>query len=149
MEEELEDLYTVCLKNVKVILPITMIGKNLRENIYKKLNNTYGGKCIAEGYVKSESINIIEISSGRITKGTEIEFDVVISFKVCYPVKDMIITCRSISVTKAGIRAELANERPSPLIVYIARDHYGGAGQDDRHGSGPSPADIDLSLIHI
>ena len=35
----------------------------------------------------------------------------------------MIVKCYAKNITKAGIRAEL-DETPTPLIIFIARDHH-------------------------
>jgi hypothetical protein len=36
----------------------------------------------------------------------------------------MNITCLAKNITKAGIRAESSTENPSPVVVFIARDHH-------------------------
>jgi hypothetical protein len=39
-------------------------------------------------------------------------------------VEGMIISCVAKNITKAGIRAESAGEVPSPVVVFIAKDHH-------------------------
>lgn len=36
----------------------------------------------------------------------------------------MLISCIAKNITKAGIRGESANDVPSPVIVFIAKDHH-------------------------
>ena len=36
----------------------------------------------------------------------------------------MLFKCEAINITKAGIRASIVNETPSPLTIFITRDHY-------------------------
>jgi hypothetical protein len=36
----------------------------------------------------------------------------------------MIIPCVAKNITKAGIRAESANDVPSPIVVFLAKDHH-------------------------
>ena len=36
----------------------------------------------------------------------------------------MLISCFAKNITKAGIRGESANDVPSPVIVFIAKDHH-------------------------
>ena len=36
----------------------------------------------------------------------------------------MLIQCVAKDITKAGIKAESANEFPSPVIVFVAKDHH-------------------------
>ena len=35
----------------------------------------------------------------------------------------MLISCVAKNITKAGIRAESSTESPSPIVVFIAKDH--------------------------
>ena len=43
---------------------------------------------------------------------------------VCCPVEGQIIKCNVKNITRAGIRAVYANEDPSPITIFIARDHH-------------------------
>jgi hypothetical protein len=36
----------------------------------------------------------------------------------------MLFNCVAKNITKAGIRAESADEIPSPFVLFVARDHY-------------------------
>jgi hypothetical protein len=36
----------------------------------------------------------------------------------------MLLNCVAKNITKAGIRAESAEETPSPFVLFIAKDHY-------------------------
>jgi hypothetical protein len=36
----------------------------------------------------------------------------------------MLVSCAAKNITKAGIRAESATEIPSPIVVFIAKDHH-------------------------
>ena len=49
--------------------------------------------------------------------------DIVFECEICHPVEGMIINCVIKNKTKAGIRAEI-DEEPSPVIIFIARDHH-------------------------
>jgi hypothetical protein len=49
---------------------------------------------------------------------------VVFECDVCFPVEGMLISCLAKNITKAGIRAESAFDTPSPIVVFIARDHH-------------------------
>ena len=116
----------IYLRNVierRVRLPFSEIGSNLNINILKKIKGMVEGKCNKEGYIKTDSVRIVSISSGVLEK----EFVVYsVSFEclVCNPVENMRIRCKVVNITKAGIRAIYGdNEDKSPLINYIARDH--------------------------
>ena len=36
----------------------------------------------------------------------------------------MLVSCVAKNITKAGIRAESATDVPSPIVVFIAKDHH-------------------------
>jgi DNA-directed RNA polymerase subunit E'/Rpb7 len=129
--DKLQTIYTRCLITRKILLPIATIGKNLQENIEENIKQNYEGKCVVEGYVKSGSVKIITYSSGTIQKGNQILFEIVFECDICYPVEGMIVSCVAKNITKAGIRAESNEEVPSPIIVFIAKDHH----YDDKHAS--------------
>ena len=119
-----QSVYTRCLINRKIVLPITSIGKNLQEVIEENVKANFEGKCLVEGYIKDNSSKIITYSSGTINRGNYISFEVVFECEVCFPVEGMIIQCVAKNVTKAGIRAESASEVPSPIVVFVAKDHH-------------------------
>jgi DNA-directed RNA polymerase subunit E'/Rpb7 len=121
---KLESIYSRGLITRKIVLPINSIGKNIREVIEQNIQFIFEGKCVAEGYIKPESTKIISYSSGTIDRGNLVNFDVVFECDVCFPVEGMLIQCVAKNITKAGVRAESANEFPSPVIVFIAKDHH-------------------------
>lgn len=117
------NIYTRSLITRSIIIPIINVGKNIQETIEKFVSLNYEGKCVAEGFIKPESCKIITHSSGLV-KGTNILFEVVFECQVCCPVEGMLIQCVAKNITKAGIRAESLDESPSPIVVFIAREHH-------------------------
>jgi hypothetical protein len=99
------------------------VGKNIQETIEKYVSLNYEGKCVVEGFIKPNSCKIITHSSGLI-KGTNIVFEVVFECQICCPVEGMLVQCIAKNITKAGIRAESSDETPSPIIVFVTRDHH-------------------------
>jgi len=128
-ENKLQNIYSRCLLTRKIVLPFTVIGKNLKENIEENIKDNFEGKCVVEGYIKPNSSNIITYSSGVIEKGNLVLFEVVFECDVCFPVEGMIISCVAKNITKAGIRAESAIDVPSPIVVFIAKDHHYNVSQ--------------------
>lgn len=117
-------VYSRCLLTRKIVLPITTIGKNLKETIEENVKHTFEGKCVVEGYIKQNSSKIITYSSGVIERGNNIIFEVVFECDVCFPVEGMIVSCVAKNITKAGIRAESSTDVPSPIVVFLAKDHH-------------------------
>lgn len=106
----------------KVKLPFTSVGSNLVENISLDLSNRIEGKCVQEGFIKRQSIRIVNYSAGIIS-GKYVTFTVVFECLVCRPVEGMKFKTIIKNITKAGIRCETM-EDPSPVVVFIARDHH-------------------------
>lgn len=123
-DNRIQSVYSRCLITRKIVLPITSIGKNLQEVIEENIKINFEGKCVVEGYIKPNSSKIVTYSSGIIERGNNIIFEVVFECDVCFPVEGMIISCVAKNITKAGIRAESANDVPSPVVVFIAKDHH-------------------------
>jgi DNA-directed RNA polymerase subunit E'/Rpb7 len=116
-------VYIDSMLTKKIILSITEIGRNIKENIQKKLSTQMEAKCIEEGFIRPGSIRIVNYSSGLIN--TEyIEFQVVFSCKICHPVEGMIIECQTKTITKAGIHAEVIDGEIVPVTIFVARDHH-------------------------
>jgi DNA-directed RNA polymerase subunit E'/Rpb7 len=124
IDTKIQSIYSRCLITRKIVLPITTIGKNLKETIEENIKNNFEGKCLVEGFIKPNSSKIITFSSGVLERGNNILFEVVFECDVCFPIEGMIITCVAKNITKAGIRAESANDIPSPIVVFIAKDHH-------------------------
>jgi len=122
-QKEIRTVYSLSQITKKIALPINAIGRNLQQTIEETIAAMIEGKCIVEGYVKPHSVRVITYSSGLI-KGTEVVFDVVFECEVCFPVAGMLFNCIAKNITKAGIRAESADEIPSLFVLFVARDHY-------------------------
>ena len=116
-------IYSKALITRSIRIPIRYIGKNIQETIEKNIINLFENKCIVEGFLKPGSIKIITHSSG-IVHGINIIFEVVFECLVCCPVEGMLIQCVAKNITKAGVRAESSDEKPSPVVVFITRDHH-------------------------
>lgn len=115
-------IYSKILITRDVSIPIANIGSNIKQTLEKIISNNIEGKCIVEGFIKHNSIQIMSYSSGLID-GSHVKFTVVLECLVCSPVEGMRIACIVKNITKAGIRAE-TNEEVSPVVIFIARDHH-------------------------
>ena len=115
------DIYVLSIITRKIIMNIRHVGSRLKENLEEKIKSTLEGVCVVEGFIKPGSTKVVTYSSGVI-KGANVYFETVIECLICNPVEGMIIGCNVKNITKAGIRAEL-NITPSPIIVFVARDH--------------------------
>lgn len=117
------NIYYNALLNRNIEIPFTHIGKNINEIISKYLKNIEG-KCSVEGYIKNNSIKIVNYSSGLL-KDENVKFNVNFECDICNPSEGIIISSQVLNVSKAGIRAILNNydENNSPLMIFIIREH--------------------------
>jgi DNA-directed RNA polymerase subunit E'/Rpb7 len=117
-------VYIKSLLTMKVILSITEIGKNIKQNLERKISKLCEGRCIAEGFIRPGSVNVISYSSGTINN-EKVEFQTSFDCMVCHPVEGMLIECDTKTITKAGIHAEVVDKNGVvPITVFIARDHH-------------------------
>ena len=117
------DIYVPTMVSKKVVLPITGIGRNIRDVLEKHLAHEYEGKCNAEGYVRPRSTQLLAYSSGDLTDNGAVVFEVVYEYQACNPVEGMLISCVVQTVTQAGLQAHIVPE-PSPVTVFVSRDHH-------------------------
>lgn len=122
-KKDVRTVYSPCQITKQIVLPICAVGKRLPQTLEEAIRNSVGGKCIVEGYVKSETVKILTYSSGTV-RGENVVYDVVFNCQVCFPVAGMNLNCVVKNITKAGIRAESSEENPSPFVLFIARDHF-------------------------
>ena len=117
------DIYVPTMVSKKVVLPITGIGRNIRDVLEKHLAHEYEGKCNAEGYVRPRSTQLLAHSSGDLTDNGAVSFEVVYEYQACNPVEGMLISCVVQTITQAGLQAHIVPE-PSPVTVFVSRDHH-------------------------
>lgn len=125
--EGCEPLYSIKQITHDILLPFILINMHAssRSNILALLNTTLisciEGRCISEGFIKPNSVRIIDFKCGKIV-GKNVQFNLVIECLICNPVEQTIICCFAKNITQAGIRALSADEH-LPVVVYIARDY--------------------------
>jgi DNA-directed RNA polymerase subunit E'/Rpb7 len=114
-------IYMLTVFTRKVTVPFTAVGANIKEVLQKKLIHELEGRCVLEGFIKPNSVRVINYSSGTMVSNTVV-FQVMIECLVCSPVEGMKFKVKVVNITKAGIRAETGVN--SPVDVFIARDHH-------------------------
>lgn len=115
-------LYIRSVITRQVDLPVVNVGKSIMQTFDAFIKTKYEGRCSVEGYIKPGTTHVISYSAGKM-RGDIVSFQVVFDCEICTPVEGMYIQCVAANITKAGIRAH-AKETPSPVVVFIARDHY-------------------------
>lgn len=115
-------IYSPAIMTKRVFLPMTSIGDNTKQILETNLGRKMEGRCVVEGYVKEGSVKVESYSSGMLQDDGAV-FEVIIQCLVCSPVEGMNIRCVVTNITEtAGIKAQ-SEDDPSPVIIYVARDH--------------------------
>jgi DNA-directed RNA polymerase subunit E'/Rpb7 len=105
-----------------ILISFNLIGNNIDYILTESIKRNYEKKCINEGYVKANSVRLLNYSSG-ILKGENIVFNVNFECLICKPIEGMRINVIVKNITKAGIKCE-TEHLPSPVIAFITRDHH-------------------------
>ncbi len=119
---EIWGIYIKSMLEKKISLSITEIGSNINDILEQKVKDLIEGKCISEGFVRPNSVRFISNSAGTI-QSDNIEFVVLFECMVTYPVEGQKIDCKSKTITKAGIHAEVIDKDITPVHVFIAKEH--------------------------
>lgn len=124
-QRKIYGVYTRSILSMKVGLDITEIGQNIKQNLERKITKMVEGKCIEQGYIKPNSVQIILYSSGILSDTNDVIFQTEFECMVCLPIEGMLIECITKSITKAGIHAEVIDDSGVvPVVVFVARDHH-------------------------
>jgi len=121
---QIYDPYIPSVLSMKVVLPIVEVGGNIKQNLERMIVSKTEGKCIVEGFVRPDSVHILTYSSGKVMGGY-VEFMTTYECMICHPVDGMLVKCVCSTITKAGIHAEVVdNKGNTPITVFMARDHH-------------------------
>jgi hypothetical protein len=97
-------------------------GKNITEILHHTLK-PLEGKCITEGYLKKNSIEVVKYSSG-IMKDHYSVFTVIFKCDIAIPFINQELECIVETNTIAGLQCKLYPEEESPFIIFLAKDHH-------------------------
>ena len=105
------------------------LNKNIDQILLLNLRKKVEGKCIKNGYIKKDSIKIINRSTGYMNPA---HFNGNVSYKVkyyaeiCNPPINVIVICKISSINKMGITAYIEDKEVSPLNIMLANQHHLG-----------------------
>jgi hypothetical protein len=116
-------LFITSILSKTVSLPITEVGKNLKEVLRNKVAELVEAKCIVEGYVKQHSVQILSYSCGLV-RANDAVFNVSYSCEVFLPCAGMVLDQCVVTeiLESAGIELK-SNQSPNIFVVYVYQDH--------------------------
>ena len=115
------------------------IKGDINEILYKLLKNKYEGVCNKDGYVQTDSLQIINRSMGEvktINNTSYIVYNITYKANIYSPVKGINIDITVNSITKMGIIGFLKDKETdtienSPFIVIVPREYFNGDDIDN------------------
>ena len=116
--------YTNQLIQRVINIPFNKVTKNIKDVLHEKIKSDIEGKCTREGYVRPDSIKIIQYSNGML-EDDAITYTVLFTCDLFYPSMDMTLKCRVHTNTKEGVTAITSfNEPTPPFIVNIVKNYH-------------------------
>lgn len=116
-------LFVTSILSKTVSMPITEVGKNLKEVLRNKVAELVEAKCIVEGYVKQHSVQILSYSCGLVRANNAV-FNVSYSCEIFLPCAGMVLDQCVVTeiLESAGIELK-SNQSPNIFVVYVYQDH--------------------------
>lgn len=102
-------------------IPLDNFEENLNAYILQIIKKSVEAKCIEDGYVKKDSVRLLSLSCG-LYHADKIKYTASYECLICLPVEGMPIRCVAKSISNGGIRAVIADEEVSPVVVFVARE---------------------------
>ena len=90
----MDKLYYENILETNILLPCNIINKNIDEILLNILKNKIGNKCIKEGYVDKDSIEIVRRSLGKIDSNNllgNLLYDIEYKANICIPLQLQIL----------------------------------------------------------
>ena len=122
----MSSIYFKSTLNSKVSIKASDLNKNIENIIEKKLKENYEGKCCKDGYIKKDSIEIVNRSMGRMEPGQfngSVTYNIEYSAEICNPSEKQLIDCNAVSINKIGVLCMSDNENQPFKIIIPRRTH--------------------------
>jgi DNA-directed RNA polymerase subunit E'/Rpb7 len=113
----MDNIYFNVVLLKKIVIESKYLNENIDDYIKEYFQKKVEGYCINEGYVKPDSINIIQKSIGMILGSRftgDVTYNIAYTANVCNPVIGNVIDCKVKFINKLGI---LGNNGPITIIV--------------------------------
>ncbi len=123
VQNKISSIYLKSILEKTINLNICEIGNNLNDIITTKLEHAFSGKCISEGFIRPNSIKLLNYSSGKLSNNA-VQYIANFECLICLPVEGQTVTCKIKSITKAGIHGIVEDGEYTPLHVFVAKDHH-------------------------
>jgi DNA-directed RNA polymerase subunit E'/Rpb7 len=123
-----ERLFVQSILTHRIILKPAELASNIKDILTNAIKRDVERKCIKEGYILPDSVELEQYSCPKLDRGNII-YHASYKCQICYPCEGMIIEAICDVKSRAGIHAlyqyvgEINNEIITPIEVFIYRDH--------------------------
>ena len=103
----------------KLCISCNELDNDIDTLLKDKLVKAVGNRCLNEGYIRGDSINIVSRTIGKINPNHfngDVYYNVQYEADICNPSKDMVVECIIKNINQMGIMAER-----DCLIIVIAK----------------------------
>jgi DNA-directed RNA polymerase subunit E'/Rpb7 len=132
MQENTSNIYFNCILRKKINVEPKFLNNKLDEYIFDYLKKNMEGKCIAEGYIKPDTIKVIKKSVGMLLGSRftgDITYEVIYTADVCNPLVENVIDCKVKFINKLGILGH-----NGPITIVVRKQFNGSDMQFDKIG---------------
>ena len=115
------------LSNTVTLSPREINSLDINKTLYHKLINKIGNRCISDGIVNTESINILSRSLGQLYNHDNnggIHYVIKYEADVCSPKEGQLVKCIVDEHTDTQTICYIGNEESSPLEIYLSKQNY-------------------------
>lgn len=109
------------------IKPRLLNSKDIDKIILNELIRKIGKKCISNGIVNTDTIQILSRSLGQLYNHDltgSIHYVIKFSADICSPKEGQIVTCIVDKHTDTQTICYIGNESTSPLEIYLSKQNY-------------------------
>lgn len=109
------------------IHPKTFNYSDVNNIILEKLKKKVEGKCISDGFIKQESVEIISRSLGMLLNhdfNSNITYEIIYSADVCNPREGQTIEVVIDTIDETNTVCYYLDEESSPIEIYLFKQHY-------------------------
>lgn len=121
---------TRTLSDTVIITPASLnMGKTIDELVKDRLCAKVEGRCISDGYVRPESVDIISRSLGCMENNdfdANMAFAVSYNCQVCNPKQGQIMECTVDIADDTNIVCYIGDEETSPVEIYLFKENHVG-----------------------
>lgn len=117
------------LSDIVHIKPNQLNYPNISEIVLSNLKKKVEGRCISEGYIKPDSVNIVSRNSGIMENhdfSGSLTYTIKYTADICIPHTGQIVKCVIDTHDDTNSVCYVGDEDSSPMEIYLFRDHYIG-----------------------